>query len=68
MYCQRVKRAALLYRLKLRMLFFRFIKILHVLCLSLILYPGYQTCSGRVELVEQGHLYKLCSTTAGLKA
>ena len=54
-----VKRAGLFYRLKLRTLFFfRIIKILHVLRLSLIRYPIIQTSSGGVQLqfVKQGQL------------
>ena len=64
----KVKIAGLFYRLKLRTLFFQIIKILHVLWLSFIRYPIVQTSSGGVQFVEQGHLYKLCPATAGLKA
>ena len=54
--------------LKLRTLFFRIIKILHVLLLALIRYPLVQTRNGGVQFVEQGQLYKVCPATAGLKA
>ena len=50
------------------MLFFRIIRKLHVLWLSLIRYPIFQTGSGWVQFVEQDQLYKLCPATAGLKA
>ena len=63
----KVKRAGLFYRLKLRSLFFRIIKILHVFWLSLIRYPIIQTSSSGVQFVEQGQLYKFGPATAGLK-
>ena len=50
------------------MLFFRIIKILNILWLSLIRYPIVQTSSGGVQFVETGQLYKLCPATPGLKA
>ena len=37
------------------MLFFRIIKILHVLWLSLIRHPIVETSSSGVQFVEQGH-------------
>ena len=61
-----VKGAGLFYRL--RTLFFRIIKILQVLWLSLIRYPIVQTSSVEVQFVEQDEFYKLCPATAGLKA
>ena len=50
------------------MLFFRIVKILQVLWLSLIRYPIVQTSSGWMQFVERGQFYMLRSVTAGLNA